>query len=79
MIEIRPFAQLGAANHGWLDAKHHFSPSPNTTTRNACTGAAYGSGMTTPSHPKAAFPRTPIMTWKSSRTCGKAPSAIRTA
>ncbi|PVX39836.1 hypothetical protein C8D76_10437 [Pasteurella langaaensis DSM 22999] len=25
MIERRPFSQLGAANHGWLDAKHHFS------------------------------------------------------
>jgi redox-sensitive bicupin YhaK (pirin superfamily) len=25
MIEHRPFAQLGGANHGWLDAKHHFS------------------------------------------------------
>jgi redox-sensitive bicupin YhaK (pirin superfamily) len=25
MIERRPFATLGAANHGWLDAKHHFS------------------------------------------------------
>lgn len=25
MIEVRPFSQLGAANHGWLDAKHHFS------------------------------------------------------
>ena len=25
MIERRPFAQLGGANHGWLDAKHHFS------------------------------------------------------
>lgn len=25
MIERRPFAELGAANHGWLDAKHHFS------------------------------------------------------
>ena len=24
-IEIRPFASLGAANHGWLDARHHFS------------------------------------------------------
>lgn len=24
-IEIRPFASLGAANHGWLDAHHHFS------------------------------------------------------
>lgn len=25
MIELRPFATLGAANHGWLDAHHHFS------------------------------------------------------
>ncbi|KMN83530.1 pirin [Chromobacterium sp. LK11] len=25
MIEHRPFAGLGGAHHGWLDAKHHFS------------------------------------------------------
>ncbi|MBP2231251.1 redox-sensitive bicupin YhaK (pirin superfamily) [Azospirillum agricola] len=25
MIELRPFARLGGENHGWLDAKHHFS------------------------------------------------------
>lgn len=25
MIEIRPFASLGKANHGWLDANFHFS------------------------------------------------------
>ena len=25
MIEHRPFNTLGAANHGWLDAHHHFS------------------------------------------------------
>jgi redox-sensitive bicupin YhaK (pirin superfamily) len=25
MIERRPFESLGGANHGWLDAKHHFS------------------------------------------------------
>jgi quercetin 2,3-dioxygenase len=25
MIEIRPFAALGHADHGWLDARHHFS------------------------------------------------------
>ncbi|KPP86923.1 pirin family protein [Erythrobacter sp. HL-111] len=25
MIELRPFESLGAANHGWLDARHHFS------------------------------------------------------
>ncbi|MDN3644984.1 pirin family protein [Pontixanthobacter aestiaquae] len=25
MIELRKFETLGAANHGWLDARHHFS------------------------------------------------------
>ncbi|MFK3647780.1 pirin family protein [Lysobacter enzymogenes] len=25
MIELRPYASLGGENHGWLDAKHHFS------------------------------------------------------
>ena len=25
MIDIRPFNSLGAADHGWLDARHHFS------------------------------------------------------
>lgn len=25
MIELRRFASLGAANHGWLDAHHHFA------------------------------------------------------
>jgi len=25
MIEVRPFSSLGGGNHGWLDAKHHFS------------------------------------------------------
>ncbi len=25
MIERRPFESLGGANHGWLDAKHHFA------------------------------------------------------
>ena len=25
MIDVRPFATLGGANHGWLNAKHHFS------------------------------------------------------
>ena len=24
-IDVRPFGSLGAANHGWLDAHHHFS------------------------------------------------------
>lgn len=25
MIELRPFTTLGGENHGWLDARHHFS------------------------------------------------------
>ena len=25
MIELRPFAELGGAQHGWLDTRHHFS------------------------------------------------------
>ena len=25
MIDVRPFNSLGRANHGWLDARHHFS------------------------------------------------------
>lgn len=25
MIEVRPLNSLGAADHGWLNAKHHFS------------------------------------------------------
>ncbi len=25
MIEVRKFYTLGAAHHGWLDARHHFS------------------------------------------------------
>lgn len=25
MIDVRPFSSLGGANHGWLDARHHFS------------------------------------------------------
>ncbi len=24
-VDLRPFVSLGAANHGWLDAHHHFS------------------------------------------------------
>src|ERR1700753_3624048 len=25
MIELKPFAKLGGADHGWVKAKHHFS------------------------------------------------------
>ena len=25
MIELRPYRELGGAQHGWLDTRHHFS------------------------------------------------------
>ena len=25
MIELRPYNELGGAQHGWLDTRHHFS------------------------------------------------------
>ncbi len=25
MIELRPYLELGGAQHSWLDARHHFS------------------------------------------------------
>jgi redox-sensitive bicupin YhaK (pirin superfamily) len=33
MIERRPFDTLGGANHGWLDARHHFSFADYRDTR----------------------------------------------
>ena len=39
MIEHRPFATLGAANHGWLDAHHHFSFSSYNDPARARWGA----------------------------------------
>ena len=39
MIEVRPFSSLGGANHGWLDAKHHFSFSDYHDTKRMNWGA----------------------------------------
>ncbi|MEJ1967474.1 MAG: pirin family protein [Rhizomicrobium sp.] len=39
MIEVRPFAKLGGANHGWLDAHHHFSFGEYYDPRNVAWGA----------------------------------------
>ena len=39
MIERRPFDSLGAANHGWLDAKHHFSFADYRDTKRMNWGA----------------------------------------
>src|SRR6266851_9026849 len=39
MIELRPFAKLGGADHGWLKAKHHFSFGSHYDPRNMGHGA----------------------------------------
>ena len=39
MIEVRPFGKLGGANHGWLNAKHHFSFAEYHDPRNMNWGA----------------------------------------
>ena len=60
MIEVRPFASLGHANHGWLDARHHFSFAGYHDPKRVHWGAlrvwnddeiAAGSGF--PAHPHA--------------------------
>ncbi len=39
MIELRPFAKLGGADHGWLKAKHHFSFASHYDPNNMGHGA----------------------------------------
>ncbi|MCK1650305.1 pirin family protein [Bradyrhizobium sp. 149] len=39
MIELRPFAKLGGADHGWLNAKHHFSFASHYDANNMGHGA----------------------------------------
>ena len=47
MIELRPFASLGGANHGWLDAKHHFSFADYHDPERDELGRVCASGTTT--------------------------------
>jgi quercetin 2,3-dioxygenase len=39
MIELKPFSKLGAADHGWLKAKHHFSFADYYDSANMSHGA----------------------------------------
>ena len=39
MIELKPFAKLGGADHGWLKAKHHFSFGSHHDPKNMGHGA----------------------------------------
>jgi redox-sensitive bicupin YhaK (pirin superfamily) len=38
MIDVRPFATLGHQNHGWLDARHHFSFASYVDPARTCWG-----------------------------------------
>ncbi|QUD89164.1 pirin family protein [Phenylobacterium montanum] len=60
MIDRRPFERLGGANHGWLDAKHHFSFSNYYDPKRMHWGAlrvwnddAIAAGTGFPPHPHA--------------------------
>lgn len=57
LIDIRKFDTLGHANHGWLDARHHF-PSPAITIPTAWAGVRCASGTTMPSRRRPASRRT---------------------
>ena len=57
MIELRPFAKLGGADHGWLKAKHHFSFA-NYYDPSAWAGP-FASGTMTRSRRSPAFPPHP--------------------
>ena len=60
MIERRPLSSLGGANHGWLDARHHFSFAGYHDPRRMGWGAlrvwnddAIAAGTGFPPHPHA--------------------------
>ena len=59
MIELRPFAKLGGADHGWLKAKHHFSFASYYDPEQYGPRRACGCGTTTRSRRTPAFPAHP--------------------
>ena len=76
MIDIRTFDSLGHADHGWLDARHHFS------FANYHDPSRMGWGRIRVWNDdriaaKADSRRTRIATWKSSPTSAPAPSPTR--
>ena len=78
MIERRPFETLGGANHGWLDAKHHFSFAEYDDPERVHWGAIRVWNDDT-IRLAPAFRRTPTPTWRSSLTSAKVRSPTRTA
>jgi len=78
MIERRSYAELGAAQHGWLNARHHFSFAGYHDAERMRWGRLRV-WTTTASHRSQASSRTRTATWKSSPMCAKAPSLMKTA
>jgi hypothetical protein len=77
MIELRPFNSLGGANHGWLNAKHHFSFANyhDASRMNWGDLRVWNDDVIAP---HTGFRRIPTATWKSSPMSAKARSPIRT-
>jgi hypothetical protein len=77
MIELRPFAKLGGADHGWLKAKHHFSFGSHYDPDNMGHGAlrVWNDDEIAPN---TGFPAHPHANMKSSPMFAKARSRIRT-
>ena len=79
MIEKRPFAGLGGADHGWLKAKHHFSFANYYDPKRMGWGAlrVWNDDEIAAELRLPAASRTP--TWRSSPMSAKARSPTRTA
>ena len=78
MIELRPFAKLGGADHGWLKAKHHFSFASYRDPDRMSHGAlrVWNDDEIAPN---TGFLPVPMPTWRSSPMSGRVRSRTRTA
>ena len=78
MIEVRPFETLGAANHGWLDAHHHFSFADYYEPARMGWGAirVWNDDVIAP---QSGFRRIRTATWRSSPMSVQGRSPMKTA
>ena len=65
MIDIRKFDSLGHADHGWLDARHHFSFANYHDPARMGWGRIRVWNDDTDRAPRAASRRTRTATWRS--------------